>query len=351
MIGGAVLLRHLRAGGLLRDLVMLTLVGGLAAFAVLFAAKPTFDRVVFEASLDYGWRTTLAPVRTTSGVGVESVPEISASRLTDTPTGGSRLSDYEHSVLLPAMVFAPESAARTARVFHRVLADGEFSPQGIEIDQATAHQLRIGVGDDVALVVSTDAGLVEMRYRVAGLLLPYQPPGEAVAGGLVIVPADLFEPLRAAGAQPAGQVWFSDAEGPGAVSHQSMISAVLFDFPQTTTFVAIILALGVALWALAIARASSDVVHTVGPCARTLLAIGTGPAVIRATLVGTLLLLSTSAALGAVGAAGALITSWANYYIQWREQGAVALILVATSALIIARFTRNPGRLDSRRSS
>jgi hypothetical protein len=342
--GPIVLLRHLRIAGLVRDLVMLALVGTLGAFAMLFSARSTFDKVVFEAGLDYEWRSSAPAVADAAGaLTLEQVPSVNVARLSGTPTGGSRISDFEHSVAVPALSYDPARATQVNQLFRGVLVDGAFDTRGVALDQATAHRFGLRVGDDVGLAVSTDSGLVERRYPVSALVLPYLPPMASQANGLVILPQALLEPMRA-GAGTGAPVTYTGAPVPGAVAHTDAIYSAAFGVPELTAFVGAVLALGTGIWVLGNVRAVSELARNLAGCARTLFAIGVPRWKIRATVLLVALGRGALAAIFAVAVSASLITSWAGYYIQWREALSVAVVLAAVSALVVIRFSRRASR-------
>lgn len=344
MSGPIVLLRHLRIADLVRDLVMLALVGTLGAFAMLFSARSTFDKVVFEAGLDYGWRSSAPAVSGTPGaLTLEQFSSVSVARLSDAPTGGSRIGDFEHSIDVSALSYDPTQAARVKQLFHGVLVDGAFDARGVALDEATAHRFGILVGDDVSLAVSTNSGLVERRYPVSALVLPYRPPTASQSNGLVILPQTLFEPIRA-GAGTGAPITYTSTPVPGALSHEDAIYSAAFGVPELTAFVGVVLALGVGIWVLGNVRAVSELTRSVAGCARTLFAIGLPQWKIRATILLVALGLGIAAAVFAVAVSASLVTSWASYYIQWREAVSVAAVLAAVSAFVLIRFSRRASR-------
>lgn len=344
MTGPVVLLRHVRIADLVRDLVMLVLVGTLGAFAMLFSARSTFDKVIFEAALDYEWRSSAPAVSDTTGaLTLEQVSSVSVARLSDTPTGGSRISDFEHSVDVPALCYDPASATQVNQLFAGVLADGVLDARGVTLDEATAYRFGLRVGDEVGLAVSTNAGLVERRYPISALVLPYLPPTASQSSGLVILPQTLFELMRS-GAGTGTAVTYTSTPVPGALSHDDAIYSAAFGAPDLTAFVGVVLALGIGIWVIGNVRAVGELAQNLAGCARTLFAIGLPRWKIRATVLLIALGLGILAAISAVAASAGLVTYWASYYIQWRETVTVAVLLAATSALVVIPFSRRASR-------
>lgn len=331
------LARHLRGSEILRDLALLTAIGALASFAILFVSRIAFDDTVHELSLTYSARH----VGSDAAHGDLSLTEYDSAVVAPAPAasglhGGGNLD-------LTVLTFA--QGAPVAQWLSGAVQDGAACSDGLMVDEATAAHFGAGVGDELTLWWPDRPGGPSGRVRVCGILNVWHPNHALGTRGYAVVSQTyLARAIPAMGeAQPdqALDYWFR-AEPPGSESKGTAVRRILFDQVGWSSAVLVISLMGVALWAFGVARVWSGFWSALGTPSRVLGRLGARP-VLLGGFVGTLTL-----ALAVIGGglsaavARAFIGGWTDLFVSSRQIGLVVAGLVTVAGVMVVLLARRP---------
>ncbi len=341
--GLGVATRHLSWRDLVRDLVVLTLAGCLAAFIILFSSRILFDRVYFEAGLDYTTRAELQSPAPPAAAGLQvlHLRDVQASAAGQA-SGGSRLGDYERSRQISAFIYDGADRAKVVGVLGASLVEGEPRAGAVLVDEATAAALHSEIGGQIVLSGLDDGVLVETLSTVSGIVRPFHEPDRIADGGLVILDDDVY---RAAGwervpwsEQVDWVVFDPDPSVSGAASsHVASMLAVLRRAPSSTGFILGVGLVGLAVWILAVSRISAGVRDRLAATLAILLGLGFRASAARWGIVGLVGIIAVIASSAASLAAQTVTHLWTGFHVQTPHLVLVVVILSAV-AMIVARL-------------
>lgn len=327
----ATLARHLRPASLARDAALLVAIGALAAFAVLYAGRLSFDRAVWSAGLDYEHQAAGAHV---DALAITTLPGFSVR----SPTTGAGPIDHTRNATT-VQVYDAGAATAAGRLYAPLLRAGRLDPAGVLIDEATASRLRAGAGDVVELVHDADESVLALK--VTGVLAPYHQKGDYGNGGVLVLPSAVVTGCCAAAfTDPAASITSYGASGGAPLAEAEpkwrAVLTTLSDEIALGPFVLVVLAIGLALWLAGVSRVASDLRGALGPHLSLVIELGCGPRQGRAfstvVLVGIALLAGTFAAL----TARAFISEWTGFHVS-APQVWSAVVVLTLAAWLVAR--------------
>ncbi len=330
----ATLARHLRPASLARDAALLVAIGALAAFAVLYAGRLSFDRAVWSAGLDYEQQ---APGARAGALVITTVPGFSVRSF------AAEAGPIDHTRdATTVQVYDAGAATDAGRLYAPLLRAGTLDPAGVLIDEATAVRLRASAGDLVELVHDADESVVALR--VTGVLAPYHQKGDYGNGGVVVVPSSAVAACCAAAFSDQRVTTTSYIGSGGAPLADASpkwrhVWTTLSDEIALGPFVLVVLAIGLALWLAGVSRVASDVRGTLGPHVSLVVDLGCGPRQGRAFATGVLIGVALLAGSLATLTARAFISEWTGFHVSFPQVWAAVAVLTL-AAWLVARGVR-----------
>ena len=326
------LVRHVRWVEVLRDLALLTAIGALASFAVLFTSRVLFDNVTHELSLNYTARLE----------GSQTQP------------GDLRLLTYNEAVVAPASslgalhgdaavdttVLAFEPGQPVGRWLGGAVREGAACNDGVLLDEATVASLHARIGDDLTLWWPDLPGQQFGRLRLCGVLDAWHPESSLGARGYLIASTAYLTRVTPAFTSMSDakveNYWFTRVP-PGAQTKSAAVEAIVDEQVGWTRPVGIVVLIGVALWIFGVIRVWRWLLAGLEIPWRVLEHLGVRPIVLKgfaAAVTGALALIG-----GAASAlvARATILGWTNLFITSRHIIAVAaiLFLIACGTVVV----------------
>jgi len=318
----------------------LPLLAAIAAFILALGSAPFVAPAAgwrFMQAARFDW---VAP-GTTAQEDVRSVPLL---QLTQPRADG----DYRYTPDLSYVsmqLVRPSSWSRYVHTYLGGNVDAEVSSDDAIIDDQSARDLHLEVGDDVVILFPSAAEDVKpVRVRIGAILGSYVEPGAPTAG-LVAITGRRLGAATVAKIAPGGQGWRfgSGSSPPGAQTRISMrdgyLSALLAAGagPATTGTVL----LGAFLWWIALARYARRLLEHDRRAIALLVTLGSRPKVAAAVAA-----LPVLAVAGAAILVGTLLARWVIFaLIEERAIPMLALLplggfMAATSGLAAYRTYR-----------
>jgi len=307
-----ILIRAIRWRQLL-DACVATLAGGLIAFMLGYTMFTTFNRIWYQAGLDYqAVRESDTPAVNGTNVlragSLFVIPEYLA------PTGsGPRI--YAGSTSPTLRVVPADSVPEMNRILARSLVSGELTTDGVVIDRAHAAVWGIGVGDRVAIA---HPGNDDCVVSVSGVARPYESLGleEAGDGGQIVLPDTLCAAARAEAVTDADPPAAWEIYNDGGSTKSQMIMSALLSPQNYAVAVLVVLAVGLLLWVLVSIRSSSRVARAAADDAMSLVRLGVAPRRLRRTAWLFSMLSVVLGAAGALAIARFAMLEIAGFYAQ-----------------------------------
>jgi hypothetical protein len=330
------LARHLKPMELLRDVLVLTAVGSLAAFVVLFTGRVVFDNLLYEASLSYSAQVVDAQ----PGLGDVDITSYKDGGVA--PASGARdIAALQRTIDATVLTFDPGEFADASLLFQGAMTSGSLCQDGIGLDEATAAVLSVAVGDEVTLWWPSDSTARPALVRVCGLLNPWHPDTSLGARGYVVTSAALV-----ASVQPgvlstmAGSItayWFSGIPV-GSTGKAQVVQGVLATNAGWSAFVWVVALLGLAFWTFGVYRVWNAFRTSLNQAWRILLGLGVRPAVPPLFVLVVVTVMTVAASWASAVIARSFILSWTSLYVTSHEIWLVAAVLVLAALLVSVGF-------------
>jgi hypothetical protein len=333
---------HLKPTELLRDLVVLTAVGGLAAFVVLFTGRVVFDNLLHEGSLTYSAQL----IDASPGTG-----DLQLTSYTDggvaSASGAEDIAALQRSIDTTVLMFAPGELTDASVLFRGALTSGALCDNGVALDEATAAAVSVTVGDEVTLWWPADSMARRARVRVCGLLNPWHPNASLGSRGYVVTSVALVESVEPGVLSTmAGSItayWFSSVPT-GSTEKVTVVQSVLARNAGWSAFLWVVAVMGLALWSFGVLRVWNALRTSLAEPWRVLTALGVRPAIPPLFVMGVVTLLAVAATWASALVARAFILAWTTLYLTSAEIWLVAAVLVfgalLISAALVTRYVR-----------
>ena len=333
---------HLKPMELLRDLVVLTAVGSLAAFVVLFTGRVVFDNLLHESSLTYS--AQLIDAGPGSG-------DVEITRYKDggvAPASGAQdIAALQRTIDTTVLTFAPEELADASALFRGATIAGSLCEDGIGLDEATAAVMSVDVGDEVTLWWPASSTAPPARVRVCGLLNPWHPDGSLGARGYVVTSVALVESVEPGvlSTMPGSitAYWFSGIPA-GSTAKAQVVQSVLATNAGWSALVWVVALLGLGLWSFGVFRVWHAFRTSLNEAWRVLVGLGVRPAVPPLFVLVVVTTMTVAASWVSAVVARAFILSWTSLYVTSQEIWLVAAVLVIAAFLVSVGFVRRDVR-------
>jgi hypothetical protein len=327
---------------LLRDLVLLTAVGSLAAFVVLFTGRVVFDNLLHEGSLTYSARE----IDARPGVGDVEITSYKDGGVAPA-SGAQDTAALQRTIDTTVLIFAPGKLSDAAVLFGGAMSSGSLCDNGIGLDEATAAAMSVGVGDEVTLWWPADSTARPARVRVCGLLNPWHPDTSLGARGYVVASVALVESVEPGVLSTmAGSItayWFSGIPVGSAVK-ANVVQSVLATNAGWSAIIWVVALIGLALWSFGVLRVWNSLRTSLNEPWRVLLGLGVGPAVPPLFVLVIVTIMTMAASWASAVVARAFILSWTSLYVTSQEIWLVAAVLVVAALLVsvvlVTRYVR-----------
>ena len=317
------LARHLRPAALVRDGVLLMAIGALAAFALLYAGRLPFDRTVFTTGLSYSAEQ--------AGTHAGGLVWTTAQGYSVTASGNTDGYDARREATTVATYDAAETVG-VRRLLGGLVRQGGVSADGVLVDEPAAVRMGVRPGDSVTLTRDDSEAVVTLR--VTGVIAPFHQPEDYGNGGLVVGASALLGEVPPTASTTT---YFPDGGPVGSRTKWQAVAASIEHDVTLGPLVLGLLAIGLALWCIGLARVASEVTAGLRTPLDLLVDLGTHPRIGRAFVVGLVGALALVAGVAAAFGARQLITTWTTFYVTSHQIFAVALTL-AVAALLVARL-------------
>jgi hypothetical protein len=329
---------HLRPMELVRDLAVLMGLGSLAAFVVLFTGRVVFDNLVHESSLSYSTRM----VGAAADQGDLSLTSYADGGVAP-PAGVQDIVALERTVDTTVLTFGADRLGAATTLFQGALTAGSLCTDGVAIDEATAANLSVGVGDEVTLWWPGDSEARPVHAHVCGVVNPWHPGTSLGARGYVVSSADFIESVQpgvlSTQARTVTAYWFSGAPV-GSSSKASAVRGVLASNAGWSAFVWAVALLGLALWSFGVVRVWNAFRSGLAEPWQVLWRLGVHPAVPPLFVSTAVTVMAAAASCASAVIARSFILGWTSLYVTSRQIWLVAAVLVGVSMAISALFVR-----------
>lgn len=324
---------------------MMCVGGMLSMLVLLLASQVSFDALAFESNLSYGGRVPVEAVSAHSGAltitSLSGADVLSAGRVDAENRADG---DLTGSAQPTVWVYPSSAVTNLAVLLGANLLDGRPRTRDATLDEATAADLGIRVGDNI--VVAADGR--SCRVEVSAITRSFRDIDVGLASGLLALADDTCDEVtnRMTSTSASAVRYSATPDGEEYISKGERISHVLLALSsvEVTGLLLPIAAISLGLWLLVSLRGARRLRAQLAPVDDLLLDLGCRSARLRST---PLLVIAAMIALSAFAAAAGmrqLLWLVSGVYIQAPHWLATALgfavAAIVATALSTARVHR-----------
>ncbi|MBI2781629.1 MAG: hypothetical protein HYX55_07530 [Chloroflexi bacterium] len=295
-----------------------------------------FDNLVHESSLSYA--ALVADAR--PGLGDLAITSYKDGGVAPS-SGTDDIAALQRTVDATVLTYGEGELSDAMRLFGGATISGALCDSGIGLDEATAANLSVGVGDEVTLWWPADASARPARVPVCGVLNPWHPEANLGARGYVVTSAALVESM-APGilSSMAGTItayWFS-AVPEASFTKAHVVESVIATNAGWTAFVWLVAFIGVGLWSFGAIRVWNGFRTSLSEPWRVLLGLGVRPALPPLFVLVVVTIMTVLASWASAVIARTFVLSWTSLYVTSQEIWFVAAILGLAALVVSASF-------------